>query len=72
MLETWIDCVETAFVITLPTGAGAVGGYVWMETSLGDVTGSAHTVSVEKNCADPAREPEFCPKKVTILFNPRV
>lgn len=72
MLETWIDCVETAFVITLPTGAGAVGGYVWIEASLGDVTRLSHTVRVEKNCDVPARDPEFCPKKVAILFSPRV
>ena len=61
MLETWIDCVDTDFEITVPTGLGAVGGYVWIHTSLGDVAGFAHTVIVEKNCAVPAREPEFCP-----------
>lgn len=72
MLETRIDCVETAFDITVPTGAGAVGGYVWIQASVGDVTTLSHTVRVEKNCDVPAREPEFCPKKVAILFSPRV
>lgn len=72
MLETWIDCVEMAFDITVPTGAGAVGGYVWIQDSVPLVGGFAHTVSVEKNCAVPARLPEFCPLKVTILFNPSV
>jgi hypothetical protein len=49
MLETRIDCVETAFDIIVPTGLGADGGYVWIQASTGDVSGFAQTVRVEKN-----------------------